>query len=171
MLLPSVLTNVNVKFNGIDFSARAEEVILPKISHKTEEWHGVGMAGPVEISVGLEKLEAQFKFMEQSSEAYLSAALNATGFVNAIVLGNLRRQGGPSEPIVSVLRGFIKTIEAGNWKGGDPKAATQTVTMSVYSWTLNRNGIPLVTIDMENGIYLLGPFDQHEAVRKNLLIS
>ncbi len=171
MLLPALLKNMNVKFSGADFTGKVEEVTPPKISYKTEEVRLSGMLAPLEVDVGLEKLEASFKMLEQTYEAYLAAGLNPTGFVTAIVLGNLERQGGPRESVECVIRGWIKKIEPGTWKAGDVKSATQTVEMAVYGFTLARNKIPMATVDVEANIFQLGVTDQYDAVRRNLLLN
>ena len=171
MNLPKHLKNFNVTFGVSDFSAICEEVVLPKIKYKTEEYRGAGMAAPIEIDVGLEKLEATFKFCEQTIEGYISAGVNLSGLMTATILGHMSSVDGGSESMVCVLRGWIKGVDPGTWKAGDPKSATQSIEMAVLSWVLTRGIIPLVTIDVMSGISRIGGFDQHAAARKNLLLS
>jgi P2 family phage contractile tail tube protein len=168
MKLPKHLKNFNVTFGISDFSAICEEVTMPKLKFKTEEWRGAGMAAPIEIDVGMEKLEATFKFGEQTIEGYLSAGVNLAGLVTATIFGHLSAPDGSTEGMTCILRGMIKTVDPGTWKAGDPKAASQTLEMAVQSWVMTRGIVPLVTIDIMSGITLIGGFDQHEAARKNL---
>ncbi|MDQ3231787.1 MAG: phage major tail tube protein [Pseudobdellovibrionaceae bacterium] len=171
MKLPKHLKNFNVMFGISDFSAICEEVALPKIKYKTEEWRGAGMAAPIEIDVGLEKLEATFKFGEQTIEGYLSAGVNLSGLITATIFGHIASVDGSSEGITCVLRGWVKGVDPGTWKAGDPKSATQTVEMSVLSWILTRGAVPLITVDVMAGTTLIGAFDQHAAARANLKIG
>jgi P2 family phage contractile tail tube protein len=171
MKLPKHLKNFNITFGVSDFSAICEEVMLPKIKFKTEEWRGAGMAAPIEIETGMEKLEATFKFGEQTIEGFVSAGINLSGFVTATIFGHMAAADGGNESMTCVLRGWVKGVDAGTWKAGDPKAATQTVEMSVLSWVLTRGVVPLVTIDVMSGISLIGGFDQHAAARANLKIA
>jgi P2 family phage contractile tail tube protein len=170
LLLPAVLTNATVQFNGSNFSGKVEEIVIPQLSWKAEEITLGGMPGAIEIPVTLEKLTATFKVLEQTYEAYLAAGLNSTGLVTALVTGSVKVPAGSSEPVVCVLSGWIKKIEAGTWKAGDIKAAMQSIELAVWRWSLNRNGVPLVNIDMPNGIVFLGPIDQNAVTRQNLLI-
>lgn len=171
MKLPKHLKNFNVTFGISDFSAICEEVTMPKLKYKTEEWRGAGMAAPIEIDVGMEKLEATFKFGEQTIEGYLSAGVTFSGLVTATIYAHLAAPDGGTEGVACILRGWIKTVDPGTWKAGDPKAATQTLEMAVQSWILTRGLVPLVTIDVMSGISLIGAFDQHEAARKNLKLG
>lgn len=165
------LRNFNVTFGVSDFSGICEEVTLPKIKYKTEEWRAAGMDAPIEIPVGLEKLEATFKFGEQTIEGYLSAGVALSGLVTATIFAHISSMDGASEPLVCILRGWMKGIDPGTFKAGDPKAATQTLEMSVLSWVMTRGAVPLVTIDVMRGITMHGPLDQHEAARKNLKLT
>ncbi|RYZ75327.1 MAG: hypothetical protein EOP04_33465, partial [Proteobacteria bacterium] len=75
MPLPKFLKNFNVQINGFDYKLRAEEVTLPKIKIKTEEYQASTMHGPLEVGVSMEKLEATIKLLEIPTEILL-----ATGF-------------------------------------------------------------------------------------------
>src|SRR4051812_44054776 len=107
MKLPKHLKNFNVTFGVSDFSAICEEVTLPKIKHKTEEYRGAGMDAPIEIEVGREKLEATFKFAEQTIEGFLASGVSFTGLVTATVYGHISAPDGTSDSIAAVLRGWV----------------------------------------------------------------
>lgn len=171
MKYPKHLKNFNVTFGVSDFSGICEEVTLPKIKYKTDEWRGAGMDAPLEIPVGLEKLEATFKFGEQTIEGYLSAGIALSGLVTANIFGHLFGMDGSTDVVTCVMRGWLKGLDPGTWKAGDPKAAGQTLEMSVLTWVMTRGPVPLITIDVMRGITMHGPFDQHEAARKTLKLA
>ncbi len=171
MRLPKHLKNFNVSFGVSDFSAICEEVTLPKLKHKTEEYRGAGMDAPIEIEVGREKLEATFKFAEQTIEGFISSGVSFTGLVTATVHGHMSAPDGSSDSITAILRGWVKTVDSGTWKAGEPKSANQTIEMAVLSYMLTRGAIPLIAIDIMNGTSLVGPIDQLSAARKNLKIN
>lgn len=54
-MLPKILKNFNVFVDGRGFAGRAEEITLPKLTIKTEEFLGAGMSAPVEVDMGMEK--------------------------------------------------------------------------------------------------------------------
>src|SRR6478735_10312190 len=106
MKYPLHLKNFNVTFGVSDFSGICEEVTMPKIKYKTEEWRAAGMDAPVEIPVGLEKLEATFKFGEQTIEGYLSAGVALSGLVTATIFGHMAAINGNKETLICILRGW-----------------------------------------------------------------
>lgn len=171
MRLPKHLKNFNVTFGVSDFSAICEEVTLPKLKHKTEDFRGAGMDAPIEIEVGREKMEATFKFAEQTIEGYLSSGASFSGLVTATIRGHLSAPDGTSDSVVAILRGWVKTVDPGTWKPGDPKSANQTIEMAVYSYALTRGVIPLVAIDIMNSTSFVGPIDQLAAQRQNLKLQ
>ncbi|HYX36012.1 MAG TPA: phage major tail tube protein [Oligoflexus sp.] len=171
MRFPKFLHNFNVTFGISDFSGICEEVTLPKLKFKTEEWRGAGMSAPLEIEVGLEKLECTFKFGEQTFEGYLGAGLNFAGIMTANITGYMKGQDGTSDGMDCIVRGWVKTVDPGTWKAGDIKSSTQTVEMAVQSWLMTRGMVPLLTIDIVNGVQLIGPSDQHAAARQQLKLG
>ena len=57
--LPRVLKNMNLFVDGRGYAGRIDEIQLPKLTLKTEEHRAGGMDLPVEIDLGMEKLEAE----------------------------------------------------------------------------------------------------------------
>ena len=47
-MLPKILKNFNVFVDGLGYAGRVEEITLPKLTIKTEEYQGAGMSAPVE---------------------------------------------------------------------------------------------------------------------------
>ena len=56
MALPRKLKNFNLLLDGESYAGVASEVVLPKLTRKTEEFRGGGMNGPVSADMGLEAL-------------------------------------------------------------------------------------------------------------------
>jgi uncharacterized protein len=171
MKLPKFLKRFSVTFGVSDFSAVCDEVSLPKIKFKTEEYRGGGMDAPIEIITGLEKLEATFKFAEQTIEGYLSAGVTLAGLMTVTVRGEMSSPEGETDTLVAILRGLVKTVDPGTMKPGDPKSANQTIEMAVMSYVLTRGVVPLIAIEIKNGKTIIGGFDQMEQARKNLKIG
>ncbi len=171
MRLPKHLKKFSVTFGVSDFSAICEEVTLPKIKYKTEEFRGAAMNAPIEIETGMEKLEATFKFAEQTIEGYLSAGAILSGFVTATIRGQMSSPDGEEDTLIAVIRGWVKTVDPGTLKPGDPKSSNQTIEMAVMSYVLTRGAVPLIAIDITNGKSIVGVFDQMESARKNLKLG
>ena len=57
--LPHVLKNMNLFVDGRGYAGRVDEIKLPKLTLKTEEHRAGGMDIPVELELGMDKLEAE----------------------------------------------------------------------------------------------------------------
>jgi UDP-N-acetylmuramoyl-L-alanyl-D-glutamate--2,6-diaminopimelate ligase len=57
-MLPKILKNFNVFVDGRGYAGKIDEITLPKLTIKTEEYRAGGMDIPVSIDMGMEKLEA-----------------------------------------------------------------------------------------------------------------
>ena len=56
----NVSKNFNVFVDGKGYAGEAEEYNPPKLALKTEDFRGGGMHAPIELTMGMEKLEADF---------------------------------------------------------------------------------------------------------------
>lgn len=168
MSLPKFLKNFNVQINGFDYKLRAEEVTLPKIKVKTEEFQASTMHGPMEVGVSLEKLEATLKLLEIPSEILLATGFSVGGFVTTLITGARQRQGADAEPLTVILQGWIKGLDFGSWKAGDIKAASLTIEMAVNRYSFALDQVPLINIDLENGVQFISGADYGESIRKAL---
>ncbi|WP_410541965.1 phage major tail tube protein [Wolbachia endosymbiont (group A) of Portevinia maculata] len=63
-MLPKILKNFNVFVDGRGYAGKIDEITLPKLTIKTEEYRAGGMDIPINIDMGMEKLEADFTFAE-----------------------------------------------------------------------------------------------------------
>ena len=63
-MLPKILKNFNVYVDGRGYAGRVDELTLPKLTIKTDEYQWAGMSAPVEIDMGLEKLEMDLTFSD-----------------------------------------------------------------------------------------------------------
>ena len=69
-MLPKILKNFNLFVDGRGYAGRVDEITLPKLTIKTEEFQGAGMSAPVEIDLGMEKLEMDMTFSEYDPELF-----------------------------------------------------------------------------------------------------
>ncbi|WP_425974064.1 phage major tail tube protein [Tepidimonas sp. HKU78] len=68
--LPRVLKNMNLFVDGRGYAGRVDEIQLPKLTLKTEEHRAGGMDLPVELDLGMEKLEAQLTISDFDPELF-----------------------------------------------------------------------------------------------------
>ncbi|SMF84694.1 phage major tail tube protein [Pseudobacteriovorax antillogorgiicola] len=167
-MLPKFFKNFEVSITGTSFRNICEEMSLPELTLKTEEWRGAGMDAPIEIDVGMEKLESTLKFPSLNKEVFLLYGLQLGGSAGIIATGALQGQAGESVPAKAVMQGGIKKIASGQWKPGDMKAAGVEVTVSLSRYILTLDSFPLATIDIENGIRNIAGIDYYQNIRATL---
>ena len=51
-MLPKILKNFNVFVDGRGYAGRVDEITLPKLTIKTEEYQGAGMSAPAAAHSG-----------------------------------------------------------------------------------------------------------------------
>lgn len=59
MALPRILKHFNVFADGNSHAGEVEEITLPKLTRKLEEYRAGGMNGPIDVDLGNEKLELE----------------------------------------------------------------------------------------------------------------
>ena len=154
-MLPRVLKNFAVFADGRGYAGRCDEVELPKLALKTDELRAGGMDAPVELDMGMEKLEAKLTFAE-----YDEAALGLFGKPNTYytLRGAAQRQGEAAQPVILRLFGTAKEVDSGSWKAGE--RGSMAFMIAVTKLTYEVNGVPIVVIDVENMIRIVNGVDQ-----------
>lgn len=164
-MLPKVLKNFNFYIEGVGYTGRAEEITLPKLSRKMEEYQGGGMSGPVDIDLGMEKIEMDFTLAE-----FNKAVIGQFGLVNHAgnnlhFLGALVGDDGTSttDSIEVVVRGRQKEQDWGTAKRGDKNQFK--VSLSIAYYKVIYNGETIIEIDLVNMIENINGEDRLSAQR------
>ena len=164
-MLPKVLKNFIAFVDGRGYAGRVDEITLPKLSIKTEEYRGGGMDVPIDIDLGMEKLEAEITFSEYDSELFRLFGVMDNSTVNFTLRGGLQGTGD-AEPVVINLRGKIKALDSGSWKAGDRATLKCMIAIFYYKLTIDRR--ELIEIDAENMIRKINGVDQLSSMRQAL---
>ncbi len=162
-MIPKILKNFNAFVDGRGYAGRVDEITLPKLTIKTEEHRAGGMDVPVEIDMGMEKLEAELTFAEYDVELFRLFGLIDGNAVSLTLRGAIQADG-EAEPIVVNLRGSFREVDAGTWKAGDK--ATLKCMVAVRYYRLTINGDSVIEIDAENMIRIIGGEDQMATIRQ-----
>jgi P2 family phage contractile tail tube protein len=156
MQLPQILRNMNLYVNGRSHAGVIGELMLPKLKLKTEDFQGGGMDAPIEIEVGMEKLEASATIHEYDAATYAMFGLTDGNQVNITARGALT-QGDQVVPIVVVMHGSWNEIDPGTWKVG--QKVEQKISMNLKYYSLSINNLPVVLIDIPNMKRVIGGVD------------
>lgn len=146
-MLPDTLVNFNLFVEGVGYAGRVSELKLPKIAKKVIEVFNGGMAAPVEVAVGYEKIESEFTLQGVHPAVMKMLANNQLNGVPLRMVGtyhNPNSQGGTYDLEIN-LTGTIKEMDAGGYKRGEQPATKYMHTAAYYR--VDVDGEPAVEID------------------------
>ncbi len=181
MPIGKVLKNFNLLINGGPYAGRVEELTLPKLTLKTEEFRGGGMDMPIEIDMGMEKMECDFTLIDYDTEVLKFFGLAPDGF-SATSNGNRTPEpgtvtlnfmgveqdqtNGQVNSIKIVVDGIWKEVDMGPWKAGEKATMKVQVACRYYEYIANKETI--IKIDIDNMIRQIGNDDQLQKIREGL---
>ncbi|QSH40921.1 phage major tail tube protein [Lentisphaerota bacterium ZTH] len=163
-MLDNILANCNVFVDGKGYAGKCEELSLPKLTLKTEEFRGGGMDAPVEIDMGMEKLEAAFDLNGYESDVLKFYGVADGNKVPLRFKGAQRQSDGAIKPVDIEMTGMLKEIDMGSWKAGERAKTKYTMNLNYYKFSLDGNVI--YEIDIMNNIRKINGKDQKAAERK-----
>lgn len=158
--LPRKLKLFSLFIEGQGFAGRAEELTLPKLTRKTEEYRAGGMNAPIEIDLGMEKLEAEFTLADYSEEILALWGVKNNAQVGLRFKGALEVDDGTGTvtPIEVVLRGRWRELDLGSWKAGESASLKVSVAASYFKYT--SNGQVIIEIDAANLVEMVNGKDR-----------
>jgi uncharacterized protein len=163
MLNSVILKNFTLSVDGEGYAGRIEELTLPKLTIKTEEFRGGGMDMPIEIDMGMEKMECDFTLTEYSGEVIRRFGLAPGNDVPLTLRGAAEAEDGTVFPITVEVRGIWKEVDMGTWKAGEKAIMKVMVACRYYKYT--EDGTDLIEVDLENMKRIVNGEDQLEAMR------
>ena len=147
-MIVDVLRNVNLFVDGRGYAGRVSEVNLPKLTVKTEEYRDGGMDAPVEIDMGLEKLECNFSTSSIDAALLQSWGLAPGNPVPVTFRGALESEDGAVKAVVARVRGQVKEVDWGTWKPGEKAPLKCMIAVRYYEMTID--GAQIHEIDVPN---------------------
>ena len=166
-MIPKILKNFNVYVDGRGYAGRLDEITLPKLTIKTEEYQGAGMSAPIDIDMGMEKLEMDLTFSEYDKELFKLFGLT-NGSEVALTIRGAMQGAGDAESIVINVRGFFCEMDFDTWTPAEK--ATLKCTLSCTYYKLAIDGNELIEIDPVNMIRNINGSDQLSKFREILQI-
>ncbi|MCT4575073.1 MAG: phage major tail tube protein [Alphaproteobacteria bacterium] len=165
MAIPKILKNFNLFVDGRGYVGKAEEVNPPKLAIKTEELRAGGMDSPIDIDMGMEKLEASFTICEYDKEILKQFGL-VDGKAVQITLRGAMADDENTVPVVIKLRGMFKELDMGKFAAGEKSQLQCSMPCRYYS--LNIDGEDIIEIDVDNMIRKVNGVDKLSEVRNAL---
>ena len=169
MALPRKLKHLNLFNAGDNWQGLIESVTLPKVTRKFEKYRGGGMAGAVDIDMGMDDGALDTEFTCGGVEAKLFKQMG-TLTVDGVQLrftGSIQRDDtGEVQAVELVVRGRHKELDSGEWKTGESSTTKVSGTNSYAKLTIN--GEVLYEIDLVNMVHIVDGTDLMEAHRNAL---
>ena len=170
MSLPRVLKNYTLYIDGRSYAGLVEEVTLPKLDLKTEEYQAAGMLGPIELDMGMAAMKLEFTLAEFNPDILKSWGVADVSGINARFLGGAVAADGAGTDAVEIsVRGRWKTLDFGGIKGKD--MAKIKVEMPLTYFRYNRNATTLIEVDMIAGKMSVNGASLTDAVLQALGLS
>lgn len=164
MKLPSKLKNFDIFQNGESWLGLVPSVTLPKLTRKMEDYIAGGMAGPVEIDLGQEKLELSFSGGGLIKNALSQYAATSVDAVQLRFSGAYQSESNGAYNSVEVaVRGRYKEMDMGEAKVQNDTEHKFSVSCAYYR--LSIDGVPLIEIDMLANKVIVDGVDRTAAQR------
>jgi len=166
MALNDILKNLNLFVDGRGYAGNVEELSPPKLTMKTDEFRNGGMDAPVEVEMGMEKLEASFSLTNYDADVLALFGLAPGNTKPLTMRGSISSEDGTEKPVVIQLQGTLKEVDPGSWKPGERASLKVMVALRYYKHTIDE--VVIHEIDVPNMIRIVNGVDQLAVTRKNL---
>lgn len=153
----------NVFVDGQGYAGQAEEFNPPKLTLKTDEFRAGGMAAPIEITMGMEKLEADFTLISFDKAILALFGVVEGNNVSFIVREALESFDGTVTPVVHTMRCKIKELDQGSVQPGT--AAKLKVSVAASYYKLQHGDNVVQEVDVENLVQNINGADVLSAFR------
>ncbi len=144
--IPRNLKQFSLFIEGQGYAGRVEELTLPKLTRKTEEYRAGGMNAPIELDMGMEKLEADFTLCEYNEDVLRLWGVLDHAEIGMRFKGSIQAGDGKVTAIEVVLRGRWREVDMGAWKAGDVAKMKVMVALSYYKYV--SDGQEVIEIDV-----------------------
>lgn len=163
MIIPKVLKNFNLFVEGVGYAGLVEELTLPKLTLKMADLHNGGMDAPVDLEMGMDKLECSFTVSEYNPEVIKRFGLRKGAQASLVMRGGLDAEDGVV-PVAVHLVGAWKDLDMGSWKPGEKAPLSVNVTLRYYKLTMASE--ELIEVDVANMVRRIDGEDQLQDMRK-----
>ncbi|MCK9241606.1 phage major tail tube protein [Desulfocurvus sp.] len=164
MAADNILRQWALFVDGRGYVGNVEQLKLPELTLKTEEFRAAGMDAPVSVDMGMEKLETTFTLTKKCADMLKLFGGREGGEVPLTARGGLESADGTVTPVIVSMRGRIVSVKPGEWKAGERPTDEYTVTLVYYKY--EQGGEVLHEIDVLGMKRIVGGVDRLEEHRR-----
>lgn len=166
-MFPRHVRNFNAFVDGRGYAGKVEEITLPKLTVKTEEFRAGGMDIPISMDLGMEKMDCELTFAEYDPALLKLFGLVAQNWVALTLRGALTESNKiEATPVVIYVQGTITELDFGTWQASEK--ASLKMKMDLVYYKLVHNGEELIEIDAEGMVRKIDGVDQMASTRQAL---
>lgn len=163
MAARDVRKNLNLSVDGRGYAGQIEDFSAPVLATHTEEFRGGGMNAPVDLNMGMEKLQTSFNLISYSKDVLALFGVANGAIVPFVAREALESFDGTVTPVVHTMRGRITKLDPGTSKAGDVASLMTEMTLTYYK--LMHGPTVVHEIDVENMIHTVNGVDVLAAQR------
>jgi P2 family phage contractile tail tube protein len=164
---PRVLKNIAAYVNGLGYQGRLDEIELPDIEVKTEDFRLGGMDGESDQDMGLKKMVTKITISDPDSPLLKLVGVTGGNSARLDLRGAFKRDSdNTTSAVVAEIGGVFRKVSFGKWKAGEKAPFEYEATVNYYRLTID--GDEIFEIDVENMIRRIGGFDQLADIRAAL---
>ena len=166
MAARDIRKNMNCFVDGRGYAGQVDEINPPKLTLKTEEFRAGGMDAPVAVTMGMEKLDADFTLKAYDKNVLALFGVAEGNLVPFVFREALESFDGRITAVIHTMRGKITEIDPGSSKPGD--LPTLKVMLSLTYYKLQHGDSTVMEIDIENMVRVIDGVDALEGQRNAL---
>jgi P2 family phage contractile tail tube protein len=148
MAARDVRKNLNLFVDGRGYAGQVEEFNAPKLALITEDFRAGGMDAAIELTMGMEKLEADFSLISYDRDVLSKFGVAEGALVPFVARESLESFDGTVTPVIHTMRGKIREIDPGTSKAGDKPSLKVAMALTYYK--LQHGDTTVIEVDVEN---------------------
>ena len=158
--------NFNLFADGKGYAGNTDEANMPELALQTEEFRAGGMDAPIEITMGMEKLTADFTLNSHSKDVLSLFGIKEGSTTSFTVREAMESFDGTVTPVVHNLTGKIVKISQGTSKAGEAPKDKYDLSLTYYKQTIG--GTIVHEIDVINMVRIINGTDVLADIRSAL---
>jgi P2 family phage contractile tail tube protein len=168
MAARDVRKNFNAFVDGRGYAGQVEDFNAPKLTMQVEEFRAGGMDIPIDVTMGMEKMTADFSLKAYDANVLALFGLAEGQQVPFVLREALESFDGTIKSVVHTMRGKITGIDPGTSKAGELPLLKIDISLTYYQ--LTHDGSVVQEIDAENMVRIINGVDQLEQQRAALAL-
>lgn len=157
MAARDVIKNQNLFVDGRGYAGQLQDVNPPKLTLKLEEVRLGGMDVPIELTMGMEKLNADFTLISYDRDVLALFGVREGQQVPFTIREALESFDGAQTTVTHNMRGKITELDSGTHEPGKPAPLKVMLALTYYKQT--HGGVVLHEIDVENMVRIVNGTD------------